>query len=155
VRANVYYDAQGDGLEQSWCGRVWMNPPYGRTCPLFIAKLLAEHDAGKVDAAIALVNAYSTDSRWFQPLWDHTLCFTNHRIDFTSPGGSEPNSTNGSVFVYLGPDRSRFAQVFRQFGRVVVAYEELRAFEQETLFETPQNRVLSAPRAARKAEAGR
>lgn len=121
VCASVFYDAESDGLSQPWVGRVWMNPPYGRACPDFVAKLLAEYQAGKVNSAIALLNAYSTDTRWFQPLWDHTLCFTDHRIDFNSPatrtGKSTP--TTGSVFVYLGPTPERFTEAFDRYGAVV------------------------------------
>ena len=68
-----------------------------------------------------LVNANSTDAAWFQPLWDHVLCFTNHRIAFESTLGDESGSTHGSVFVYLGDaaNREGFIQHFSPFVAVV------------------------------------
>lgn len=116
VLAATYYTAEDDGLSREWAGRVWLNPPYGRLAGDFIERLLLHHQSGGVPEAIALLNAHCTDTAWFQPLWDHTLCFTDHRIDFMG-GGS--GSTHGSVFVYLGRSPDRFAEVFSGFGAVV------------------------------------
>lgn len=120
VRAATIYTSADDGLSQSWKGRVWLNPPYGDLPGKFVAKLLEEVDAGHVSAAIALVNAHCTDTGWFQPLWSHALCFTNHRIDFESAGRDKTStSTHGSVFVYVGNEPSVFAERFAEFGAVV------------------------------------
>jgi DNA N-6-adenine-methyltransferase (Dam) len=119
VRARVFYDRDSDGLAREWRGRVFLNPPYGRQCGEFVAKALDEHRAGHVQAAILLLNGYAFDVSWFRPLWDFLLCFTHHRIDFYSPTRVLNGGTTGSVFVYLGADRARFARVFARFGAVV------------------------------------
>lgn len=120
VKALRYYTVEEDGLAQPWAGRVWLNPPWGKVGPLFIARLLDEYQAGRVTAAILLVNAHCTDTSWFQPLWDHLLCFADHRIDFTREDGEIGQaSTHGSVFVYFGDAPERFAETFRAFGAVV------------------------------------
>lgn len=120
VRAACIYTLDDDGLTQPWEGRVWLNPPYGTSGPAFVARLIEAFNAGDVTEAITLVNANSCDAKWFQPLWDHTLCFTHHRIDFISPHGEKASSsTHGSVFVYLGSRQSVFAEHFRPFGAVV------------------------------------
>jgi ParB family chromosome partitioning protein len=113
VGATHYFDA--DGLSQPWAGRVWLNPPYGRSFTAqFVTKLVEHFNDEDVTAAIILLNAYGFDANWFQPLWDHILCFTDHRIDFYGGG-----PTFGSLFVYLGESREQFAIRFRQFGNVV------------------------------------
>jgi phage N-6-adenine-methyltransferase len=122
VRARTYYDAATDGLAQEWTGVCWMNPPYGRDCPQFIAKMAAAYDAGQVKAAIVLLSAYSLDTAWFQPMWRHLLCFVNGRISFESPLRERVNPTAGSVFVYMGADWQRFADVFERFGTVVARW---------------------------------
>lgn len=127
VRADRFYTAQDDGLAQPWAGRVWLNPPYGGKCAPFVAKLQDEYEAGRVTAAILLVSAYSTDTIWFQPLYDHVLCFTNHRIDFYSPDGRGGSSNHGSVFAYLGPDAATFAAEFSTFGSILHRFEERAA----------------------------
>lgn len=117
IRAAKIYTEDDDGLSQQWHGRVWLNPPYGRgLTKAFITKLVEEFDASHTHAAIALVNAYGFDADWFQPLFKHVLCFTDHRIEFYGGG-----PTFGSVFVYLGSPRGQqaFARVFSQFGTVV------------------------------------
>lgn len=119
VRARAFYTAADDGLAQDWHGRVWMNPPYGGLAGDFVSCLVQHFNQGKVTAAIALLNAYTTDNDWFQPLWDHTLCYTDHRINYLSADGPVKGSTHGDVFAYLGPDPVKFAARFAEFGAVV------------------------------------
>lgn len=119
VRAARFYAAEDDGLSQPWAGRVWVNPPYGGLAGKFVARLLGQHTAGHVTAAIALVNA-STDAGWFQSLWDHALCFTDHRVDFTPGEGQQSGgSAHGSVLAYLGPTPDVFEREFARFGAIV------------------------------------
>jgi hypothetical protein len=118
VLAEKIFTQADDGLRQPWNGRVWLNPPYGRFVGEFISKLMAEIAAQRVAAAITLVNAHCTDTSWFQPLWNGTLCFTHHRINFYGDD-SRSGSTHGSVFAYFGDQIDLFADEFRQFGAVV------------------------------------
>jgi hypothetical protein len=118
VRAVTYFVPPTNGLEEDWYGRVWLNPPYGGLAQLFIAKLFTEMKAGRVSAAVLLVNAHCTDTGWFQPLFNGLLCFTDHRIDFYGDD-SRSGSTHGSVFVYFGPDTEVFIREFSKFGAVV------------------------------------
>jgi hypothetical protein len=120
VKATRILTKHDDGLAHPWRGRVFLNPPYGRLAGEFVTKLVDERQAGNVTAAVALVNAHCTDTDWFQPLWGHALCFTDHRIDFDSAGRAKTTtSTHGSVFAYLGPDPACFLTHFAQFGAVV------------------------------------
>jgi hypothetical protein len=47
-----------------------MNPPYGGQAEKFIQKLLQEYEAGRVSAAIVLLNGHRIGTRWFEPLPD-------------------------------------------------------------------------------------
>jgi hypothetical protein len=115
VRATTYYDIRDDGLEQPWYGRVWLNPPYSEWAKRFVEKLLVELAAGRVDAAVVLLNVEAVCNRWFLPMWGHVLCFLASRIKFASPDRESVAPMNGSVFIYLGPDPDRFADVFGRF----------------------------------------
>lgn len=119
VQAPVWYGKETNGLTHDWPGRVWLNPPYGGFSALFTARLVEQCRAGITTAAILLVNAHSTETAWFQPLWDCVLCFTDHRINFVSPDSAASGSTHGSVFAYLGPEPGRFREVFSRFGAIV------------------------------------
>lgn len=119
VGASRYYTEDDNGLIREWLGRVWLNPPYGSGSGLFTTKLVEEYQATRTTAAILLLNAYGFDSHWFQPLWDHPICFTNHRVQFTSPARETGGPANANLFVYLGPDKDRFLSTFSQFGAIV------------------------------------
>ena len=122
VKATAFYSKDDGSLDRDWHGRVWINPPYGRVGPKFIDKLLTEHHAGRVSEAIALVNGNCTDTRWFRPLWDYTLCFVHGRVKFWGQHGKK-SPTHGSIFVYLGANSERFKTEFAQHGAVVRRYE--------------------------------
>lgn len=120
VKADRFFSIEDDGLSRPWRGKVWINPPYGEECREFVGKLVEEYNAGNVEEAVLLVNANSNDTAWFQPLWDHLICFTHHRINFyQSDGSKKSGSTHGSVFVYFGENKDAFAGEFSQFGAVV------------------------------------
>ena len=87
VKAPTFFtkDDDPDGLNQSWFGNVWLNPPYGKGSGMFTTKLIEEYKSGRVKSAILLLNAYGFDSGWFQFLWEYPICFTDHRVQFYSP----------------------------------------------------------------------
>jgi hypothetical protein len=120
VRARRFYTEADDGLTKKWRGRVWLNPPYGGLQEGFITKLIEEHEAGRVPAAIMLLNGYRFDARWFVPLWDYPLCFLTKKFRFRNPyrpdAGAAPTAF---VAVYVGREFDRFREVFGRFGAVM------------------------------------
>lgn len=64
VRARLRYTADDDGLALPWRGTVYVNPPYGRQLPLWIAKARREVEEGRAAVVIALVPT-RTDTRWW------------------------------------------------------------------------------------------
>jgi ParB family transcriptional regulator, chromosome partitioning protein len=119
VQAEKFYTEADNGLAQPWLGKVYLNPPYARLGPKFVNKLIAEYESGKVSEAILLVNSHCTDSKWFKPLFNYVLCFTDHRSKFWNQDGIGGAPTHGSVFVYFGPNPDKFEEYFEQFGAVV------------------------------------
>ena len=118
VRAERFFTEADDGLAQQWNGRVFLNPPWGSMTSLFVEKLLHHYAAGDVPEAILLC-AVRTDARWFQPLFDHHICFLRGRIKFWAPGETRNQPPNGCCVVYLGPDPARFNAIFSGLGAVV------------------------------------
>lgn len=130
VKAKQIYTQEVNGLAQSWCGNIWLNPPYtaadgtpgrlgskpGSVKP-FIHKLMREYELGNVKQAILLVNS-DTDAKWFAPLWSFPICFADHKVMFHRPGRSNEGQFFGTSFTYLGSNTSRFEEVFLQFGPV-------------------------------------
>jgi hypothetical protein len=85
-----------DGLTAEWTGRVWLNPPYGRSTGQWLKKLQA-HGNG-----IALVFA-RTDTSWFQDLKPDLSFFLSGRIKFLDENKqADTNAGHGSVLLAFG-----------------------------------------------------
>lgn len=126
IQAERYYTQAQDGLAQDWaCKRMWLNPPYGMhpcgksNIAVWSRRLINEYECGNIEQAL-LVPMSNTEASWFVPLWDYPVCFPNPRVMFHRPGGRMDHHIQGTCFVYLGPHRAKFIQVFEQFGIVVV-----------------------------------
>jgi hypothetical protein len=100
-----------NGLMQTWRGKVFLNPPYGRCIKQWIDRAMTD----PVDEIILLVPA-STGVQWFQPLWQHTLCFVTGRLRFSWKEAAPFNS----VLVYRGHRPEAFKAAFEHRGHVVV-----------------------------------
>ncbi len=126
VRAKDYYDQERNGLAQPWGGRIWLNPPYGKTRgrsnqDVWAEKLIAEYTEGTTTAAVMLVKA-AFGYAWFMRLW-HTypICILDERLYFTPEDGEEDGQAKAATAIlYFGPNVARFKQVFRPLGRVIL-----------------------------------
>jgi hypothetical protein len=130
VKATRYYTKEDNGLTQSWYGRIWLNPPYGRSARMiglhksaigaFVDKLLDFYAAGDVTQAIILATT-EVNAKWFYPLWQFPICIPDHRVNFIVPIQQKNKYSQmfGTCFAYLGPNEQRFIEVFSQFGHIV------------------------------------
>jgi DNA N-6-adenine-methyltransferase (Dam) len=114
-----------DGLVKPWHGRVFVNPPYGKTetnksmAAAFCQRAIDQYEDGTIEACVILVNSLHSQS-WQKPLYDYPICLVDHRISFVSGEGKEnENPTFQNMFVYLGPNKKKFAEVFSRFGYVM------------------------------------
>ena len=86
-----------NGLAQPWEGRVWCNPPYGRECVKFLARM-ADHANG-----IALTFA-RTETKMFQehvfPYADAML-FLKGRLQFCDFKGKPSQNSAGAPSVLI------------------------------------------------------
>lgn len=119
ILASEFYTAENSGLDYSWHGNVWMNPPYARELvSRFCDKLINHYLEGNVPQAITLTNN-ATETRWFQMMANHAsaLCLPEGRVQFWHP---EKVSTplQGQALLYFGPNANKFIYEFRKFGVV-------------------------------------
>lgn len=124
VKATTFYTREVNGIEQPWHGKVWLNPPYSKVngisqAEAFLAKFKYEHEEGRMEHGIILTNV-CTGSRWFEGMWELTLCFVQGRLHFTHPTLTSDAPRYDNVIGYLGTEIGayRFAQFFRKYGHI-------------------------------------
>jgi hypothetical protein len=99
VPAAWYFTPENNGLLQPWTGRVWMNPPYGPNCHLWVARFIA-HGNGMA------LTASRTETRWWQSLAgaSTSMCFLRDRLHFIRPDGRQSRASFGSTLFAIGHD---------------------------------------------------
>jgi hypothetical protein len=101
----------GDGLSMPWRGRVWLNPPYGRTMSDWM-RALAIHGRGT-----ALVFARTETALFHEWVWPHAtaILFPRGRVTFLDPQGVAASANSGapSVLIAYG---ERDAEALEQSG---------------------------------------
>lgn len=117
INADHYYSKEDNGLDKTWEGNVWLNPPYSH--PLidsFSYKLLEE--LPNIKQACVLVNN-ATETDWLQSMIKkcNIVCFLNKRIRFIDQNGEETGSPlQGQVILYFGENRHKFKDEFSDIG---------------------------------------
>lgn len=123
IPAAQHFTLEDDGLGREWCGRIYLNPPYGREIDAWIEKLVAEHEAGRVTEAIALLPA-RVDTAWWQRLRDYPVCFVHGRLQFDGPESNGNSAPFPSAVVYMGDELPRFVAAFADIGDTWLRVEE-------------------------------
>jgi len=87
----------GDGLAMPWTGRVWLNPPYGRTMADWV-RALAHHGSG-----IALIFARTETVLFHELVWPiaDSILFLKGRLTFLDPEGGKPIANSGAPSVLI------------------------------------------------------
>lgn len=102
VPAMTKYTVFDDGLKKPWFGRVWMNPPYGLSTPMWIRRFI-DHGHG-----IGLCFS-RTDSAWCQEVLAtaDAILFLSGRVEFL-PGNEnrhkKARAGAGSLMFAYGSD---------------------------------------------------
>lgn len=141
VQAARYFTAEDDGLTQPWNGRVFLNPPGGLVSE-FWNKLQADWRSCEVEQFVWIgysleqLQTLQVSSPGCTPL-DFTMCVPSKRIAFVENDakkaaritklvalGKKPNTksspSHSNYICYSGPEKHAFADVFGQFGQVVL-----------------------------------
>ena len=74
TKCPAFWTKEQDGLVQPWARRNWMNPPYGRDVPRWLARALDESKRGAT--TVCLIPA-RTNTGWF-----HALCLEAAEVRF-------------------------------------------------------------------------
>lgn len=116
VKARTYYTAETNGLDKTWTGNVWMNPPYASDLiGKFVDKMVSERK--NYEQAVILVNN-ATETEWFNRLISiaDAVCFPKSRVKFYMPDGKTGAPLQGQAVLYIGDNSEKFFEAFRQIG---------------------------------------
>ena len=116
VQAAKYYTAESNGLDKTWRGNIWMNPPYASDLiGKFISKLSEERQ--NYNQAVVLVNN-ATETEWFRMLISEAsaVCFPKGRVRFYMPDGKTGAPLQGQAVVYIGDRTDSFFEAFSRIG---------------------------------------
>lgn len=122
VPALQHYTEVDDGLNKSWGGKVFMNPPYGATnSKNWANKFITEWNTNIIEG-IVLVGA-NVDTGYFHNYLNACdgCCLVQRRIQFVS-GGENPEAkqnTRPSAIFYFGEYPEHFAKVFSDIGNII------------------------------------
>ncbi len=85
-----FWDEGNEGLMQSWAGeRVFMNPPYGRQLPKWVAKAWNESPVAEI--IVALIPARVDTSYWHDYIFGHAeIRFLRGRLRFEGAANVAP-----------------------------------------------------------------
>ena len=95
AKAPKYYTREQDGLKQTWEGKVWVNPPYGRKIDEWVGKAFRSvnyYPQPTADLVVMLLPA-RTDTRWFQDFcieYASEIRFIRGRLKFGGAVNSAP-----------------------------------------------------------------
>lgn len=87
AKCKKFYTPEENGLQQTWTGTCWMNPPYGRKISKWVKK------ASESKATVVCLLPARTDTRWF-----HEYIYNKAEIRFIKGRLRFGNSNNSAPF---------------------------------------------------------
>jgi len=103
--AKKHYTKDDNGLVQTWFGRVWLNPPYGKESAKWLDKLV---ECGN---GIALIFARTETEMFFKYVWEkaYSVLFIKGRLSFHYVDGTKAKANSGapSVLIAYGKNNDR------------------------------------------------
>ena len=111
------FTEEQDGLSFQWnANSVFMNHPYSDS-KSWIPYARHQFDEGNVQELIMLIKL-DISTKWYRSIADRPWIAINRRLRFGDATGAAPFQ---SALFYLGPDPSRFFQVFGELGTCYLA----------------------------------
>lgn len=117
VQASHWYTEHEDGLAHPWYGKLWLNPPYSGPAK-WTDKAIAHYRAGDVYEALILTNSYTETAWWQRMAAAGSMLFLAGRMNFWHPEKTATQNRTGQTLAYLGPNHTRFREVFGHLGLI-------------------------------------
>jgi phage N-6-adenine-methyltransferase len=89
AKAPIFFTKAIDGLSVDWCGRVWMNPPYGREIGKWMRKAYESSQTTAI-IVVCLVPARTDTTWWHEYAQRGSVRFIRGRLKFGGCKNSAP-----------------------------------------------------------------
>lgn len=130
IGATKFFTIDDNGLRWQWHGRIFLNPPYGKTAGystqgIWLRYLIYQYQKSNAVAALA-VTRVAVGYDWFSRLWRlWPVCITDKCVGFDRPRAFGSNkdgpSKVASALWYFGPNVEIFQrEADERFGRVLL-----------------------------------
>lgn len=116
------YTIDDDGLKQDWFGKVFVNPPYGRSLFDWSEKVVSEYKASRAKQILYLVPS-RTDTQWYKLLTEYPRCNIHGRLKFLNNKNNGNSAPFPSVIFYLGRNKQRFESYFSPIGEILTPFD--------------------------------
>jgi hypothetical protein len=118
VRASSIFTHKTNGLVQSWYGRVWLNPPFGKW-ELWTPKIVKEWDSGRISQMCVLMADRALSARCNTPLKRRSMAMVlfDGRIPFWGHKATSSPDDGHAIF-YFGDGYAEFKDSFKHLGTV-------------------------------------
>lgn len=90
AKAPRFFTKDENGLDKTWFGRVWMNPPYGRTIGDWMRKAYQEAKNGNAEIVVCLVPSRTDTAWWHDYAARGYVRFIRGRLKFGNAKTSAP-----------------------------------------------------------------
>jgi site-specific DNA-methyltransferase (adenine-specific) len=100
-----YYTRAENGLTQSWTGKVFLNPPYGRGLSNWLRKTWESVTTGEADLVCCLLPARTDTSWWHEWVVRGEVEFLSGRLHF---GGAQNGAPFPSAVVVFRNGKARY-----------------------------------------------
>jgi phage N-6-adenine-methyltransferase len=116
IKAKRHYTKEDNGLEQTWEGSVFINPPFSDV-ETWVNKALDEYVQGHCKEVVFL-SKFDGRVGWFKPLISNfsPFCIVQGYVSYYGNDGDSATFT--TALWYLGDRQKEFAQVFDGLGWV-------------------------------------
>ena len=132
VLAKKIYTENDNGLDKTWTGKVFMNPPFkSELIKQFVPKLINHYLQNDISEAILLTDS-CTETAWYQDALKtaSAYCHPKGRLKFYNPLGKIQVPQRPQTFFYFGNNPHKFCEIFSSKGFTT---EKTQDFQKDNL----------------------
>ena len=116
IKAKKHYTIEDNGLEQTWQGNVFINPPFSEVAQ-WSQKAITDYQSGNITELIFL-SKFDARVGWFKPLMNTAPMFCVVEGYVSYEGNDGDSATFSTVLWYFGERPIEFTKVFSELGWV-------------------------------------